>query len=60
MKIKSALLVIDVKNKYKDIVQSSQLKNIKMLVEKIKDKDMPVYFTQWTRCKYRNNCTRKH
>lgn len=46
MKIKSALLVIDVKNKYKDIVQSSQLKNIKMLVEKIKDKDMPVYFTQ--------------
>ena len=60
IKKKSALLVIDVQNKYKNIVTSSKLKNIKMLVEKFKDKDMPVYFTQWSRCKYRNNCTRKH
>ena len=62
MKIKknSALLVIDVQNKYKHIVPASKLKNITTLLEKFKDKNIPIYFTQWSRCKYKNNCTRKH
>lgn len=56
----SALLVIDMQNKYKDIVGKTEIRNMRKIVESFSNKELPVYFTQWSRCKYKNHCTRKH
>ncbi len=56
----SALVVIDMQNKYKDIVGKTEIRNMRKIVESFSNKELPVYFTQWSRCKYKNHCTRKH
>ncbi len=56
----SALVVIDMQNKYKDIVSRKEIKNMRSVVESFSNKNLPVYFTQWSRCKYKNHCTRKN
>ena len=43
----SALVVIDMQNKYKDIVHKKEIKNMRKVVESFDNKKLPVYFTQW-------------
>jgi nicotinamidase-related amidase len=50
----SALVVIDMQNKYRDIVSKKEIKNMISVVESFSNKDLPIYFTQWSRCKYKN------
>jgi nicotinamidase-related amidase len=56
----SALVVIDMQNKYKDIVHKKEIENMRKVVESFDNKKFPIYFTQWSRCKYKHYCTRKH
>ena len=56
----SALLVIDAQNKYKYIMKPKSILNIKKIVQKFYNDKIPIYFTQWSRCHRKHNCTRKH
>ncbi len=56
----SALIVIDAQNKYRKIMSKKEINNMKLLLDKFHEKKVPIYFTQWSRCKYKHNCTRKH
>lgn len=62
MKLKKdvALLVIDTQNKYKFLMNKKTILNIQKLIEKFNSENLPVYFSQWSRCIKKNNCTRKH
>ena len=55
-----ALLVIDGQNKYKCLMTKKEIQHMKTLVQYFRDKKKPVYFTQWSRCKTKYNCTRNH
>lgn len=59
----SALLVIDAQNKYNMHIKmdnGKSINNIEKIIKTFNKKNKPVYFTQWSRCKKKFNCTRKH
>ena len=56
----SALLIIDAQNKYEYIMKEKVKKNMEKITEYFNNKNIPIYITQFSRCKIKNNCTRKH
>ena len=56
----SALLIIDAQNKYNYIMKKKIKKNMEKITEYFYNNNLPVYITQFSRCKFKNNCTRKH
>ena len=56
----SALLIIDAQNKYNYIMKKKIKKNMEKITEYFYNNNLPVYMTQFSRCKFKNNCTRKH
>lgn len=57
---KIGLLVIDVQNKFKYIIEDKIKNNIIKVVERFDKNNLPIFFSQWSRCKYKHNCTKNH
>ena len=56
----SGLLIIDAQNKYDYIMKRKIIKNMEKITEYFYNNNIPIYITQYSRCKFKNNCTRKH
>lgn len=54
------LLVIDTQNKYKSLITNKMKQNMVKVLETFNEKKLPIFFTQWSRCKHKHNCTRNH